>query len=85
MRFESDIASTPRKRYAGFGVCASIAILLAIGLAGNPPLLVAQVNTAGTYADSTNPSGPPGPTKDVQIWKVDPISGRLEASIYNRS
>lgn len=81
MRFESDIASTPRERYAGFGVCASIAIVFAIGLAGSPALLVAQVNTAGTYADPTNPSGPPGPTKDVQIWKVDPISGSLSINI----
>jgi hypothetical protein len=59
--------------------CLATILLAIISCTANT--VVAQQNMPGTFADGHNPGGPPDPTKETKIWKVDPITGSVSITI----
>ena len=61
-----------------------LSLLLAALILSLTAVNYAQTN-AGTFADATNPAGPPSPQHKSEIWRLDPITGAvsLKITVFN--
>jgi len=57
------------------------AVIFVVAILGVQTKQAAAQLSPGTFADPNNPSGPPDPQKEDQIWQVDPLTGALSVTI----